>query len=70
MRTDPLFGFEVPQAVSGVDSALLDPRRSWPDADAYDAAAARLVALFRQNFEKFGPEADAGAGPMLAQAAE
>lgn len=70
MRIDPLFGFHVPQAVPGVDSALLDPRRSWPNADAYDAAAARLVALFRQNFEKFGPEADAGAGPMLAQAAE
>lgn len=70
MRIDPLFGFAVPQAVPGVDARLLDPRQCWPDPEAYDAAAAKLVALFRQNFEKFGPDADAGAGPLLAQAAE
>jgi len=70
MRFDPLFGFEVPLSVPGVDERLLDPRQCWADGDAYDVQAARLVALFRKNFEKFGPEANAEAGPRLQMAAE
>lgn len=70
MRFDPLFGFEVPMNVPGVDERLLDPRQCWSDGDAYDVQAAKLVGLFRKNFEKFGPEADAEAGPRLQMAAE
>src|SRR5690606_9913632 len=70
MRFDPLFGFEVPMSVPGVDDRLLDPRQCWADGEAYDAQAARLVGLFRKNFEKFGPEADAEAGPRLQMGAE
>jgi phosphoenolpyruvate carboxykinase (ATP) len=70
MRLDPLFGFEVPMSVPGVEERLLDPRQCWADGDAYDAQATKLVALFRKNFEKFGPEANAEAGPRLQMAAE
>ncbi|ODT66517.1 MAG: phosphoenolpyruvate carboxykinase (ATP) [Pelagibacterium sp. SCN 63-23] len=70
MRADPLFGFAVPVAVSGVDANLLDPRQTWTDGNAYDAQASRLVELFRNNFRKFGPHADAKAGPQLQMAAE
>lgn len=69
-RLDPLFGFAVPVSVPGVDVKLLDPRQTWADGDAYDAQAAKLVDLFRSNFAKFGPDADAGAGPQLQLAAE
>ncbi|TNE59499.1 MAG: phosphoenolpyruvate carboxykinase [Alphaproteobacteria bacterium] len=53
MRVDPNFGFEVPVAVSGVDTQILDPRSTWADAGAYDAQAQKLVAMFIDNFEKF-----------------
>ena len=46
------------QSVPGVDPALLDPRRTWADVAAYDAAAARLVAMFAANFARFVPHID------------
>jgi phosphoenolpyruvate carboxykinase (ATP) len=65
-RTDEVFGFEVPLHVPGVDEALLDPRSTWRDPDAYDAKARDLARMFRENFEKFEdvePEV-AAAGPQ------
>jgi phosphoenolpyruvate carboxykinase (ATP) len=67
-RTDPIFGFEVPTSVPGVDSGLLDPRSTWRDPDAYDRKARELARMFRGNFEQF--EASAGdavtsAGPRV-----
>jgi phosphoenolpyruvate carboxykinase (ATP) len=67
-RTDPVFGFEVPVAVPGVDDALLDPRSTWQDPDAYDRKARELARMFRDNFEQFaeraGPDVTA-AGPRV-----
>ena len=65
-RTDPVFGFEVPVEVPGVSSALLDPRSTWRDPEAYDRRAAELARMFTENFEKFRAEAGddvAAAGP-------
>jgi phosphoenolpyruvate carboxykinase (ATP) len=70
VRTDELFGFEVPLAVPGVDTSLLTPRLTWADPEAYDRQALHLAGLFRANFEKFGDAANAAPGPRLAQAAE
>jgi phosphoenolpyruvate carboxykinase (ATP) len=52
-RTDANFGFDVPVAVPGVDSSILNPRDTWADKDGYDAQAAKLVAMFVANFDKF-----------------
>ncbi len=57
-REDPNFGFEVPVAVPGVDSQLLDPRGAWADGDAYDVTAAELVRKFINNFEEFAAHVD------------
>ena len=58
MRMDPNFGFQVPVSVPGVDDALLDPRSTWADGGAYDAAAADLVDKFTRNFAKFEEHVD------------
>ena len=44
---------EVPLSIQGVDTNLLNPRETWEDKSAYDAAAADLIKLFQHNFERF-----------------
>ena len=71
-RTDPNFGFQVPVSVPGVDSAILDPRTTWADKDAYDATAAKLVELFVENFAQFAEHVDEGvrqAAPKVRETA-
>jgi len=66
-RRDPVFGFDVPTAVPGVPSEVLDPRSTWPDTDAYDAQATKLAGMFRENFKGFAEHVPAevvGAGPV------
>ncbi len=72
-RTDANFGFEVPVAVPGVESAILDPRSTWDDKGAYDAQASKLVGMFIDNFAKFESHVDSsvlGAAPRTQIAAE
>ncbi len=52
-RTDPYFGFQVPNSVPGVEPHLLHPRKTWRDKLAYGEQAARLVKMFQANFERF-----------------
>ena len=71
-RTDPNFGFEVPVSVPGVDQSILDPRGTWSDGQDYDAAAARLVDQFVENFAQFESQVDEGvraAAPKVREAA-
>jgi phosphoenolpyruvate carboxykinase (ATP) len=68
LRTDEVFGFEVPTSVPGVEASLLDPRSTWRDPDAYDRKARELARMFRDNFEQFAAEAGGAvvaAGPRV-----
>ena len=72
-RVDPVFGFEVPVSVEGVDDAILDPRGTWSDPAAYDARAQKLAAMFVDNFEKFEShvsESVCAAAPKVSAGAE
>lgn len=52
-RKDKIFNLDVPISVSGINGAILNPRDSWPDKEAYDKKAIELACLFEKNFKKF-----------------
>jgi phosphoenolpyruvate carboxykinase (ATP) len=62
---DPVFGLAVPTDVPGVPSEVLQPRRTWRDAAAYDEQARKLAQMFKDNFAQFddADEAVRRAGP-------
>ena len=57
---DPIFGVQVPQAVSDVPAAVLNPRSACPDPDEYDGAARQLKAMFDRQIGRIGKAASAG----------
>jgi phosphoenolpyruvate carboxykinase (ATP) len=63
-KRDPVFGFDVVTECPGVPDQILLPRGTWSDASAYDAAAAKLASLFRENFKKY----EAGVTPEIVAA--
>ena len=65
----PMFNFEVPTELPGVDPAILDPRDTYADASEWEAKAKDLADRFNKNFVKYTTN-DAGkalvaAGPQL-----
>ncbi|WP_251978822.1 phosphoenolpyruvate carboxykinase [Salinicola avicenniae] len=56
---------DVPVAVEGVESHLLDPREAWQDSDGFREQMNALIAKFNDNFTKFDgvDEAVIAAGP-------
>lgn len=58
---------EIPADVPGVDNALLNPRETWANKSAYDAACENLIKQFVDNFTRFDgvSEAIIAAGPHL-----
>ncbi|MDG2217234.1 MAG: phosphoenolpyruvate carboxykinase (ATP) [Acidimicrobiales bacterium] len=52
LHTEPTLGVKMPASCAGVDDAILNPRDTWDDPEAYDEAAASLRDMFRANFEK------------------
>ena len=52
-KTIPYFNFEVPTALPGVDSGILDPRDTYADASIWEEKAKDLAARFQKNFVKY-----------------
>ncbi len=65
---DSVFGLNIPVAIEGVPTELLNPRDAWANKEAYDIKAAELAQRFNKNFEKFGnisAEISKKGGPLV-----
>ncbi|MBR5973445.1 MAG: phosphoenolpyruvate carboxykinase (ATP) [Paludibacteraceae bacterium] len=65
----PLFDFEVPTALPGVNPAILDPRDTYANASEWETKAKDLASRFQKNFVKYtgnaAGKALVAAGPKL-----
>ncbi|KAG7026893.1 Phosphoenolpyruvate carboxykinase (ATP), partial [Cucurbita argyrosperma subsp. argyrosperma] len=52
-RKTEVFGLEIPAAIEGVPSEILDPMNTWSDKGAYKETLQKLATLFKNNFETF-----------------
>jgi phosphoenolpyruvate carboxykinase (ATP) len=50
----PVFNLKMPKSCPGVPAEVLNPRNTWSDKAAYDAAATKLRDMFRKNFDDKG----------------
>ncbi len=49
----PCFNLEIPDHVEGVDSIILDPRKTYQSPDEWSLKARQLASLFIENFKKY-----------------
>ncbi|QKJ50740.1 phosphoenolpyruvate carboxykinase (ATP) [Providencia rettgeri] len=61
----PVFDLEVPTALPGVDTNILDPRNTYADKAQWDEKAKDLAERFVKNFDKY---TDTPAGEALVKA--
>lgn len=62
----PGFQLSMPNSLPDVDSALLDPRKSWNNIMEYDTQAKKLISLFLENAKRFKISSSIqAAGPTL-----
>ena len=52
-KTIPVFNFEVPTELPGVDPAILDPRDTYANVADWETKAADLANRFVKNFAKY-----------------
>ena len=43
----------MPLAVNGVDTNLLNPKKTWADDGSYEDTLKQVVSEFEENFKKF-----------------
>ena len=64
-QTLPIFDLQIPMALKGVDSQILDPRNSYQNAEEWQGKARDLAQRFIDNFDKY---TDTPAGAALVKA--
>lgn len=52
-KRDPNFGFDVPLALHGVGSNILDIRSTWSYPERYDEQAKKLSQMYIENFKQY-----------------
>jgi phosphoenolpyruvate carboxykinase (ATP) len=47
------FNLQIPKTLNGVDTDVLNPRKTWQNQDEYDATSDKLAKMYIENFKKY-----------------
>ena len=65
---DPIFGFDIPEAIDGIEGGILQPKNTWTDKVLYEETAKKLGEMFKKNYAEYAkqdPDMDfTDAGPV------
>ncbi|GAA5926675.1 phosphoenolpyruvate carboxykinase PCK1 [Sporobolomyces koalae] len=50
------FNLSIPEALDGVDSAMLDPATAWADKDAFEKTVSKVAGMFNAAFERYASD--------------
>ena len=53
-ESDPIFGFNIPVGIDGVENDTLHPQKTWKDQSKYTPKAQELAASFHTQMKNFG----------------
>ncbi len=53
-ENDPIFGFDIPLGIDGVEQDMLFPQKTWKDQSLYAPKAKELALSFHKQMKKFG----------------
>jgi phosphoenolpyruvate carboxykinase (ATP) len=56
MKSEPVFGFNIPLECAGVPKNILEPQKTWQNEKAFDEKRRFLAQLFIKNFEHYWAE--------------
>jgi len=69
METMPILNFRIPTSLQGVDTGILDPRKTYAEESEWNTKAHDLAALFIKNFNQYTDNEEGkrlvNAGPQL-----
>lgn len=54
----PIFGFQIPKAIEGVPTEILNPRNTWTNKAEYDTTLRKLGESFAKNFKLYESKAN------------
>lgn len=65
-----IFKLQIPKAVTGVPTEILDPSKSWANKEEFKTTLTNLAHEFNKNFDKYKNEKSErllSGGPQLSQ---
>jgi phosphoenolpyruvate carboxykinase (ATP) len=68
LKTEPVFGLQIPSSLEGIPDEILEPVNTWQEKDKYYQTAAGLITKMRMRMERFADDLDPAiliAGPPL-----
>ena len=52
-ENDNIFNLNIPTNIEGIDSNILNPKKSWKNIDDYNIQSEKLSTMFKENYNKY-----------------